>query len=337
MSEPTLIKTHPGEASFSLFEAVQVNVYPALNLRLQQKDGINRSFLVECWVVLRNDLPVARLAIYRNPELAFQHQQAGCIGNYECENNSETARLILQKAFERLKELNLPFVIGPMNGSTWDNYRFSTHHNAAPFLLEPHHHLYYNDQFQENGLEVIARYTSSFDVKLPHDLPEILNREQHFSAMGVSIRPIDLHRFDDELERLYPFVTAAFQTNFLYTTIDWETFRNKYREALKIIDPRFVVIAEDADQQPIGFMFAYQNHYCTTEKQLVIKTIARSYDKKWSGLGHVIANRVVANAAQNGFSSLIHAFMIEEATSTEISRNFMGEVYKNYALYGRAL
>ncbi|ASS48659.1 MAG: hypothetical protein A3D31_07105 [Candidatus Fluviicola riflensis] len=337
MSELTLIKTHPGELSFPLFEAVLENVYEADSLRLKQTESVNQSFLVECWIVMRNDVPLARLAIYNNPQLRFQEQQAGCIGNYECENDPETARFILQKAFERLKELEISYVIGPMNGSTWDNYRFSTHHNAAPFLLEPHHHLYYNDQFIENGFEVISNYTSSFDTSLPHDLPELLERERYFSALGVVIRSIDLTRFDKELESLYPFILAAFQTNFLYTPIDWESFRDKYREALKIIDPDFVLIAEDAHKQPIGFVFAYQNLYCTTEKQLVIKTIARSYDKQWSGLGHVIANQVIRNAGQHGFSALIHAFMIRQATSTEISRNFSGEVYKNYALYGRSL
>lgn len=337
MSERTLIKTHPGETSFQQFEAVPTNVYPEDSLRLKQTDGINRAFLVECWIVLRNELPVARLAVYNNPNLVFQGKHAGCIGNYECENDPETARLILKKAFERLKELQISFVIGPMNGSTWDNYRFSTHHNAAPFLLEPHHHLYYNDQFRENGFGIISGYTSSFDTDLPHDSPELLEREQHFLEMGVTIRPIDLEHFDAELERLYPFVTAAFQTNFLYTPIAWEAFRDKYREAIKIINPDFVLIAEDAQKQPVGFMFNYQNLYCTTEKQLVVKTIARSYDKQWSGLGHVIANKAVAHAKQQGFSALIHAFMIEEATSTGISRNFSGEVYKNYALYGREL
>ena len=337
MSERTLIKTRPGEASFQLFEAVPGNVYSSDSLRLKQTDGLNLSFLVECWVAVRNDIPVARLAVYHNPHLFLEGRQAGCIGNYECENDSETARLILQKALERLKALNLSVVIGPMNGSTWDNYRFSTHHNAAPFLLEPYHHLYYNDQFHENGFEVISEYTSSFDTSLPHNLPELIAREQHFSALGVTIRSIDLTQFEQELECLYPFVTKAFQTNFLYTPVEWKQFRDKYKEAVKIINPNYVLIAEDKEKQPIGFVFAYQNLYCTTEKQLVIKTIARSYDKQWSGLGHVIANQVISNAKKDGFTALIHAFMIQEATSTAISRNFSGEVYKNYALYGREL
>ncbi|MDH4472251.1 MAG: hypothetical protein QE487_06565 [Fluviicola sp.] len=337
MPERVLLKIQPNQPEFQLFEAVPTNVYSGNSLRLQQTDGMNKAFLVECWVVMRNDTPVARLAVYHNPHLFVEGQKAGCIGNYECENDSETAELILQKALERLKELNLSVAIGPMNGSTWDNYRFSTHHNAAPFLLEPYHHLYYNNQFRENGFEVISDYTSSFDTSLPHDLPELIERERHFSAMGVTIRSIDLEHFEQELESLYPFVSAAFQTNFLYTPVEWNQFRDKYMEAIKIINPNYVLIAEDKEKRPIGFVFAYQNLYCTTEKQLVIKTIARSYDKQWSGLGHVIANRVISNAKNNGFTALIHAFMIQEATSTAISRNFSGEVYKNYALYGREL
>jgi hypothetical protein len=69
----------------------------------------------------------------------------------------------------------------------------------------------------------------------------------------------------------------------------------------------------------------------------VVKTIARSIDKQWSGLGHVMADKVLSCAKERGYAAVIHAFMIQEGTSTGISRNFQGENYKSYTLYQRTL
>lgn len=346
------ITTLPGKAGFEHFEAVPEHLYPAGSLRLQQKDGMNRAFLSACLVAVQDGLPVGRLAVYLNPNLLLDGKKTAAIGNYECIDDAGTAQELLAAGLQKAREAGAEYVIGPMNGSTWDNYRFSLHHDHPNFLLEPYHHLYYNEQFTAAGFEAISNYTSRLDPTMQCNDPGVLQRERELLEQGVIIRSIGMNRFEDELKCLYPFISKAFQTNFLYSAIDWETFRDKYLEAAPIIDPRYVLIAEDATGMPIGFVFAYLNVYnqvimrnahsakrnqSPPEKQLVVKTIARSIDRRWSGLGHVLGNKVISAGKEQGCTSVIHAFMIEEGTSTGISRNFKGNNYKNYRLYGREL
>lgn len=332
-----IIRTTPGETGFELFEKVPQVVYAVDSIRLRQKDALNPEFLLTCIIAVDNDVPVGRLAVYNNPYLRYNEQTVACIGNYECENNQETAKLLFQAALEDLTSIGAEIIIGPMNGSTWDNYRFSDHNNEPNFLLEPYHHLYYNEQFRENGFQPLSHYYSRIDREVHCNDPEVLLRSNQLLQQGVVIRPIDLEHYEAELLRLFPFIKDAFRTNFLYSDIRWESFRAKYSEAKGIIDPAFVQIAEDANRNIIGFIFAYPNLYCMGEKQLVVKTIARSIDKQWSGLGHVMADKVLFYAKERGFTAVIHAFMIHEGTSTGISRNFLGENYKSYTLYRRAL
>jgi hypothetical protein len=117
---------------------------------------LNSEYLRSCIVVVNDGLPVGRLAVYENPNLTSNDQQVACIGNYECENNPETAKLLFRKAFEEISSLGVKTIIGPMSGSTWDNYRFSNHNNEPNFLLEPYHHVYYNEQFLENGFQPLS-------------------------------------------------------------------------------------------------------------------------------------------------------------------------------------
>jgi len=330
-----VIETIPSDDHFQLFEAAPGNIYPQDSLRLKQKDGLNLEFLVVCLVVLEREVPIARVAVYYNPNLRYKNDVTACLGNYECIDDSKAATLLLTTALMKIRQINLPYVIGPMNGSTWDNYRFSSNNDYPNFLLEPYHHTFYNDQFKEIGFEEIALYSSRMDKEMNFNDPAILQREKELSDAGVRIRPIDLTDFERELKRLYPFVKNAFQSNFLYSPIEWESFSIKYLEAKSIIDPAYVLIAEDDKQNLIGFLFAYQNRYNQTEKELVVKTIARSNDKQWTSLGHVMGNQVVETAKKNGFTAVIQAFMIQEGTSTAISHNFNGTDYKSYTLYGR--
>jgi L-amino acid N-acyltransferase YncA len=332
-----IIKTLPGDSNFHWFEDLPKLLYPNHSIRFKQSDSLNLEFLINCFVLLENGAVKARLALYHNPNLAYQNKNAWCLGNYESVDDQKVSKALFDKVFAEAKSLNAEFIIGPMNGSTWDNYRFSEHHQTPNFLLEPYHHLYYNQQFKNAGFIPIAKYTSSYDSKIQFDDAKILNRAIQINNLGVKIRPINLNCLEEELSNLYPFVKEAFQKNFLYTPISLESFKNKYLEAAKIMDSDYVLIAEDSSNQIIGFLFAYRDLFDTTNKTLVVKTVARNPENQWAGLGQVIGNQVVKTAAENGFTRLIHAFMIEEASSTKLSQAFLGKIYKNYVLYGKEI
>lgn len=329
-----IIETHPCELSFKQFENLPKLLYPADSIRLRQPENINLEFLYKCYVVTDNDIPKGRAILYKNPYLRFQGMKAMCIGNYESVNNSHVSTKLMEAVFAEARKQQAEFMIGPMNGSTWDNYRFSIHHNHSNFLLEPYHPLYYNEQFKANGFKVISSYTSTISHTLQSDMKEVLKQGEEFSKRGVTIRTINMGQYENELKKLYPFIGNAFQTNFLYTPISWSAFKAKYLEATKIIDPEYVLIAEDKDQKIIGFVFCYDDLFHPENKSLIAKTIARNPSKQWTGLGHVLLNRVSTVMKKKGYKSLVNAFLKEDGTSTLLSQHFGTNPYKNYVLYG---
>ncbi len=313
-------------------------IYPADSLRLKQKESFNKDYLHKILIAKKNNEPVARLAIYNNPYLIYNDTQAACIGNFECINDITTAKKIIDTATQIVKsELKLNFIIGPMNGSTWDNYRFSLHHNSPNFFLEPYHHLYYNVLFEKSGFEPIAKYISSLDTEVIHDTPEILKLNEHFAALGVVVRDIDLNNYETELEKVYALSSEAFKTNFLYSPISLSSFKEKYLAIKQVAKQGFILMAEDSNKNLIGFIFCIDDLYDTKQRSFIVKTIARKNEKKWSGLGSILANKVFRKAAAENYTSVVHALMIENATSRKLSTSFAGEIYKNYALYGKEL
>jgi len=335
MSE--IIRLQAADKDFELFSELPAALYPSGSLRFALPEDLNTDYLLAAYVLRANGRAKARAALYSNPHLQFAGQKCLCLGNYESADEPELAQRLLRHCCEEAKKLGAEYILGPMNGSTWNHYRFSLHHDSPGFFPEPYHHLYYNDHFKQAGFTGIARYFSSIDTIMRFDRPEVMERERELSAAGVRLRAIDLREYENELSRLFDFSLLAFRNNFLYTPVSRETFIRKYAETKKIIDPRFVLLAEDNNGNLIGYFFCLHNFFNTKEKQLVVKTIARNPDRKWKGLGQVMANSIYKAAVQEGYSSVIHAFMIEGGTSTPTSAAFSGTVFKNYMLYGKKI
>ena len=332
-----IIRTNPGHADFQLFADFAKSIYEADSLRFKMPESVPEEFLKCCYLLFDNGKPVARASIYDNPLLQYHHQHALTIGNYECMDNPVYAAKILTHVQSEARLMNAPYLIGPMNGSTWENYRFGISDENPAFFTEQFHHLYYNRHFKDAGFEPIASYYSNIDRGMKFDKPEILKREQEFSEDGVVIRSIDLSHFEEEIERIYEFNSVAFKTNFLYTPIKKETFIAKYTHTKNYINPEFTLLAEDKNQDLIGYFFCLHDFFNSKEKSLIVKTLARHPDPKWGGLGHVIGNVIYRKAVDLQYTSAIHSFVYQHGTSTKLTANFSGINYRNYVLYGKKL
>lgn len=332
-----IVTLQPGEHDFKIFESFPEEIYSADSLRFKIHETINNEFLAACFVLVSGGKVQARAALYDNPYLCFQNKKAACIGNYESVNDKDVAAALLSHLACAAHKQGAKILIGPMNGSTWDTYRFSLHHDYPPFFLEPYHHLYYNEHFTHNGFDLIAGYSSGLETDLKYNDGAIAERERELKKDGVTFRNIDSRQFEKELEKIYHFNAVAFRSNFLYTPISKTAFIAKYLETKTIIDPEFVILAEDASDNLIGYFFCIRDIFNTKEKSLIAKTIARHPDPAWNKTGHVMGKMICTRAINKNYSSIIHSFMHEEGTSVNLSKNFSGKIFKNYALYGKEL
>ncbi|GAB2765820.1 hypothetical protein GCM10027275_04180 [Rhabdobacter roseus] len=332
-----ILETRPGQPDFPLFRDFPKEIYPPDSPYFHLPETLPEAFLAGCYLLVERGQVRARAALYHNPQLLYQNQKTCCVGQYEATPEVPHGRQLLEHIAAEARALGAAFLLGPMNGSTWETYRFSLHHRYPPFFLEPYHHLYYHAHFAQAGLGAIGRYVSHKDTTLRFDHPEVLARDRALSAQGVVIRPIDLLRYEQELVRIHAFTALAFQKNFLYTPIDQDAFVQKYLPARPFVHPQCTLLAEDAAQNLIGYFFCLDDVWNQTEKSLIVKTLARHPAERWRGLGRVIGNRIYQIATGLGYQSIIHPFIFEQGTSTTLSSHFSGQSYKEYILYGKYL
>lgn len=233
------------------------------------------------------------------------------------------------------RERGCRYVIGPMNGSTWDTHRLMLNPERPLFFSETFNPLYYNEIFGQNGYDLISRYASHITQKLVYDTPALLNLKQQAAEAGYVIRPMQKEVFRDELRRIYPLCMAAFRSNFLYASISEAEFVVRYLPLAPMLDPTFALVAEDATGTPVGFMLCLPDVLRPDGTQLIIKTVARHPVLAPKGIMAVLGNEIYRRAAERGFKTIIHAFMHETNRSNRLSGWFGGEAYRAYALYGK--
>jgi hypothetical protein len=324
------------DSLFEKFVSFPEQIYEKKSPRFLTKDSCIHIFIHAYFLVKDGDKITARAALYTNPDLKYNNCSTMCFGLYECVNDFETSSLLLTKLKKEAKAYGAEYLIGPMNGSTWDTYRFSIDNSNPQFFMEPFYHVYYNEQLSTNGFYEIANYVSQLDTELNFDNPNFLRWEKIIAENKVTPRNIDIEEYEKELDALYPFICETFKNNFLYTEISKQAFLEKYLPLKQILDKNFVWIAEDKDKKIVAVFFAIPD-FNSTQKGAIIKTLARLPDRKYAGVLHVIANHFIKHLSLNGYTYIIHAFMHVNNTSKNLSSHFSGVNYKNYNLYGISL
>lgn len=332
-----LIRTLPGDLHFHRFEALKEALYPPEILRLKRLEGINTAFLKSGYVLLKEDKPVAACCLYLNPELCYNGLQACCIGNFESIDDINCSNELFRLVTEEAKAEGAEYIIGPMNGSTWNTYRLGTTSGQANFFLEPFYPAYYPKLFLAAGFQPIAHYVSHLDESKELREDRLPKLEARFAKQGITFRNIGLDSYEAELEKLHTFCMRSFRNNFLFTSISQKAFKEKYGSVKPYIDPQYVIIAEDAQQNILGFIFCLENRYDTEKKGMIIKTIAKDPSIRYGGLGSLLGNKLKQRVLENGYNYMIHAFMIQSNASRTLSEHFSGKAWKEYELYGKQI
>lgn len=272
----------------------------------------------------------AMVCVIDNEDLHFEGKKTACIAFYECIENLEASATLLETVSDYCKLQGFKNLIGPINGSTWNSYRFATETITDSFLSEPFHKGYYTNQLEHFGFKTIAEYITRIDTTLT--IPEassVLNE-------NISFRNLSTENFELEMKKIFAFCEETFRNNFLYTVIDEEAFVKKYNAIKNVINPEFVLIAEH-DGEIVGLVLALQDLFCKHEKRLIIKTLARKNGADYVGLAQELSSRVVKIALRNNYQSVLHAFMHQDNKSKNVSKKFSGEPFRTYKLFQKEI
>ncbi|NJM17112.1 MAG: hypothetical protein HC896_18560 [Bacteroidales bacterium] len=334
MQRYNIIKTFPGEERFQQFESLPVKLYRKNSASLHYWFSPVAAHLEGCYFLEHGNKVVGRFAFYQNPHLSYEKQSAACLGSYECINNTNVSNVLLKQAMHLAKDKGHTWLVGPMEGSTWNNYRFTNHNQYRNFFLEPCHHSYYNLQFIKAGFVPLANYFSKLDENLAYDEEKLNKFEQHFINQGAIFRNLNMDDLHNELKKIASCSLAGFSNNLFFTPIAIDDFIDKYKSLAKYIDPGLVYIVDNANKEIQAFMFAIKDYTDSQGKTIIIKSLAKIPGTSFKGIGSYLTGKIVQTAKKRGYKKIIHAFMVKDNHSVSISNKYGGKEFKSHTLYG---
>lgn len=319
-----------------LFHAAAKEMYAETVWPIKLRESIPTLHLDSLWLVYKAEKVVARISVYENKELSYQGLKTFCLGHYECVNDATIARFLLEEATRYCHQKGAECIVGPMNGSTWENYRFALS-NDTIFFLEPLQKDYYASQWQQNGFEPIATYHSHLDTDLNYNETILQAVTQRLHAGNMTLRKLDKHRFKEELTSIFVICNHVFQDNFLYSPITEEAFVQKYLPLKPYLDADLCWLVSTDNQEVAGLLFAIPDHLDTSGKTVIVKTLCRLPGGKYQSVIPALGNQFVKTAREKGYQRVIHAFMHQRNASIHVSDRFSGKGFKEYVLFGKKL
>ena len=141
--------------------------------------------------------------------------------------------------------------LGPFNFNT--NHEFGLlveGFDSDPFVLNPHNSAYYPEVYESLGLKpAMDWYAYHVDASMP-GIRKIRRVGERVLSRNpeITIRSIDLARFDEEVEKLHKIYDDAWEQNWAHVKVTDREFRFLAQGLKAIIDPDLCFVVEKGDE-----------------------------------------------------------------------------------------
>ncbi len=280
----------------------------------------------------RNGAVLARASLWHRVTPLHGGRRVGFVGEVES-HDDDALTALLQGAAAQLRAAGCELAVGPVDGDTWHRYRLVTWSDGTPpFALEPFSPLEASLPWTKAGFEALETYASYRDDALAERDPRVPVLAARLRDAGVTVRALDLDRFDDELAQIHALALRGFRDAPLFAPIGFEAFAALYRPLAPLLDPRLCPVAE-LNGRIAAALFALRDP--RAPEAVVLKTVVRDADRRLAGVGFVLtdASRTAAHAlgATRAISALQH--------DGNVARSLAGRaiVFRRYAVFAKEL
>jgi GNAT superfamily N-acetyltransferase len=184
----------------------------------------------------------------------YWNEKTGFFGFFECVEDVEVARRLMDAVETWHRERGMERVRGPFNFSTNEECGFLADGFDTPsVIMMPHTKRYYLDFMATLGYAK-AKDMYAFYYKYQGTIPEHLGRfsRRALERTGATVRTLDMRRFDEDVARAFTIYNSAWEKNWGFVPMTEAEFRYMAEELKPIIDPALVVIIEK-DGVPVAF------------------------------------------------------------------------------------
>ncbi|HSR30617.1 MAG TPA: GNAT family N-acetyltransferase, partial [Anaerolineae bacterium] len=224
---------------------------------------------VQLFLAMRGEEIVGTICAHVNHlhNQTFQ-DKVGFFGFFEVIEDHAVAKALLDKAADWLRERGMEAIRGPESLSQNEECGLLVDgFDMPPVILMTYNPRYYQQFIEQSGFEKAQDLyawdilTSIFDLdvqRLPRKFLRVA--EQAKKRENLVVRPVDMKRFDQEVELVKHVYNLAWEQNWGFVALTENEIEHLAAEMKMILDPDLVFIAE-VDGQPAGITLGLPDVY----------------------------------------------------------------------------
>jgi ribosomal protein S18 acetylase RimI-like enzyme len=237
---------------------------------------------------------------------------------------SDAAKRVLQACAAWLRERGATAVRGPVDGSTWGNYRFIVDGSeAGTFRGEPSHPAYYVDLWRDAGARECAHY-GSYWMKDPAAIVEKM-AARAAELRGVRLRAANLA----DLPIIHALAMRGFSDAFMFSPISMGELAQLYAGGRT--DGAIAYLAY-LDGTPVGFVYCFEAEL-PRGRIGIAKTIAVVPEARDRGIYHALCARAFGDLLARGVDDILVALIHDDGAPATMGWSQPEQRFRSYALF----
>ena len=215
---------------------------------------------VQLFMAFRGGQPVGRvsahidhLALKLPPEQGMG-PGTGMFGYFDAED-AQVAAALLERAEHWHREKGMTRLLGPISMSIWEEPGLLVRgQDHSPMIMMGHHPAHYRDWIEAGGFAK-AKALFTYDLDCTREFPPLIQRIVQSGERNprITMRPIDLDRFDSEIEIVLRILNDAWSKNWGFIPFTEAEVAYAGKKMKQIIHPEINRICE-LDGEPVAFM-----------------------------------------------------------------------------------
>ncbi len=320
------------------------------------------------WIAYKNGAPAGRIsALVNRAHLARHKDGAGHFGFFECIDDPDVAKTLLDTAGAWLKAQGMTLIRGPFNNSVNEETGLLVSgFDTPPYVMMPHGRPYYPGLLEAQGFSKAMDMHALRYIPRERLMPEKRQRfiDRALSSSKVSFRNIDMKNFDAEIRMLVSIFNDAWFENWGFIPLTDEQIEHMAKELRPIIEPHNIVFC-DYDGEPAAFSLVLPDvNYVTRDfggKLLPFNWIKLIWRLKFKPVprarmplmgvvrklhrrpvGTALAYKMIqlsqdANTSRGVIDSELSWILESNESMLAMLLDMGGEIYKTYRIYEKSL
>ena len=229
----------------------------------RKKNPFYKSAEVQHFLAYRDDKIVGRITAFDNKRYNEIHKSnVGFFGFFDLINDKQVCDALINTAVSWCKERGFEAIMGPFNYSLNDTAGLLVQgYDEPPKIMMTYNQPYYKDLLEDYGFKkdmdlfayiLYTHKASEKSIRLAQAL------EKRLANQGITIRNINMKKFDEEVANLMDAYNASWEDNWGAIPMTEEEILLLGSELKMIANPDWIYIAEDKGKV-VGFGVTLNN------------------------------------------------------------------------------